>query len=203
MPRLIIVLISFFGLIWLPMGANADVSLNDAFAACEASVVQNTNAPLLGLGVVIDQNERQQRIRFDTDAGTLVADIFPPPFDNVLGCILWGRHPQLEAEYANVWQDWVEWDEAEEAARDWHEESLAVAGSADLTDSQQPGFVVARCTEREHGIVLANQPVVTGAFRQALPTLDTPSSPGIFFQFSAMRALPGRCQAAVDAHSSK
>ncbi|GIT93284.1 hypothetical protein JANAI61_37420 [Jannaschia sp. AI_61] len=183
--------------------AYADVSLSEVFHACEASVVQSTNAPLLSLGDVIDQNERQQRIRLDTEVGTLVATIFPPPFDNVLGCILWGGHPDFEAEFANEWQDWVEWEEAERAARSWHQDRLAVSGSVDLTDNQQPGFVVARCDVLENGIVLANQPAVTGVMRQILPNLDPPPSPNVFFQFSVMRALPGRCQAAVDARSDQ
>lgn len=187
----------------VPSKTSAEVSLSEAFAACEASVVQSTNGPLLRLGEAIDQNERQQRIRLDTDAGTLVATIFPPPFNNVLGCILWGGHPDFEAEFANEWQDWVEWEEAEGAARSWHQDRLAVSGSVDLTDTQQPGFVVARCAALENGIVLANQPAVTGVMRQILPDLDPPPSPNVFFQFSVMRALPGRCQAGVDARSDQ
>lgn len=201
MCRVIVVLVGLSVLYLLPGKADADVSLSDAFAACEASVVQNTNAPLLNLGTVIDQNERQQRIRLNTDNGILIASVFPPPFDNVLGCILWGRNPVLEAEYANVWQDWVEWNEVEEAAQVWYDKSLAISGSVDLTNTQQPGFVIARCAVRENGIVLANQPSVAGAVRQVLPKRDPPSNPRMFFQFSVMRALPGRCQAAVDARS--
>ncbi len=201
MCRVFVVLVGLSVLNLLPAKADADVSLSDAFAACEASVVQNTNAPLLNLGTVIDQNERGQRIRLNTDNGIIIASVFPPPFDNVLGCILWGRNPVLEAKIANAWQDWVEWDEVEEAAQVWYEGSLAVPGSVDLTDTQQPGFVLARCDVRENGIVLANQPAVAGAVRQALPKLDPPLSPRVFFRFSVMRALPGRCQAAVDARS--
>ncbi|WP_299943254.1 hypothetical protein [uncultured Ruegeria sp.] len=203
MSRLIFAVVVFCGLSLLPVGANADVSLNDAFAACEASVVESTNTPLLSLGVELDHNERGQRIRLDTVEGTLVADVFPSPVDNVTGCILWGKSPVLEAEYANDWQDWAEWDEVEEAARAWYDSSLKVAGSADLTDSQQPGFVVARCAEREYGIVLAAQPAIAGVLRQVSSDLDPPPSPRTFFQFSVMRALPGRCQAAVDAHSER
>lgn len=187
----------------LPAKANADVSLTEVFAACEASVVRSTNGPLLSLGEVIDQNERQQRIRLDTEVGTLVATIFPPPFNSVLGCVLWGGHPDFEAEFTNEWQDWVEWEEAEGAAGSWHQDRLAVSGSVDLTDTQQPGFVVARFAVLENGIVLANQPAVAGVMRQILPDLDPPTSPNVFFQFSVMRALPGRCQAAVDARSDQ
>ncbi|MEB3422097.1 hypothetical protein ACFSDD_23840 [Salipiger marinus] len=187
----------------LPSKANADISLNEVLDACEASVVQSTDAPLLRFGEVIDENERQQRIRLNTSVGTLVATIFPPLFNNVLGCILWGGHPDLKAEFANEWQDWVEWEEAEGAAKRWQEDRLKVPGSVDLTDNQQPGFVVARCDVLENGIVLANQPAVTGVIRQTTPNLDPPPSPNIFFQFSVMRALPGRCQAAVDARSDQ
>lgn len=176
----------------LPAKANADVSLTEVFAACEASVVRSTNGPLLSLGEVINQNERQQRVRLDTEVGTLVATIFPPPFDNVLGCILWGGHPDFEAEFADQWQDWVEWEEAEGTARSCHQDRLAVYGSVDLTDTQQPGFVVARCDILENGIVLVNQPAVTGVMRRIRPNLEPPPSPNVFFQFSVMRALPGR-----------
>ncbi len=202
MHRLTRVLIGICGLCWAPLIATADVSLRDAFAACETSVVQNTNAAILELGEVIEQNGRGQRIRVDTVAGTLLADIFPTS-DNVTGCILWGKHPDLEAEFANDWQDWAEWDEVKRTARAWYEDSLKIAGSADLTDAQQPGFVIARCNVREDGIVLAIQPVRTGVVRQVSPKLDPPPEPRVFFQFSVMRALLGRCQAAVDAHSDR
>ncbi|WP_136443969.1 hypothetical protein [Pacificoceanicola onchidii] len=184
---------------FLPVQATAEVSLSAIFTACEASVVQNTPAPLLALGAVLDQNDRQQRIRLDTEAGTLLATVFPPPSGAVRGCILWGSHPDLKAEFARDWQDWVTWDEAELAARTWHQEQLAAPGRVDLTDNARPGFVVARCDVLETGIVLANQPMVTGGIRQVLPALDPPPSPQTFFQFSVMRALPGRCQAAVTA----
>ncbi|MCR9085110.1 MAG: hypothetical protein NXH97_00040 [Rhodobacteraceae bacterium] len=124
MLRHLVLSAGFFAIVLLPAKAYADVSLSDVFAACEARVVQSANSPLLNLGEVIDQCERQKRIRMNSDAGVLVATIFPPPFGNVLDCILWGSQSDSEARFANEWQDWVEWEEAEQAARNWHQNSL-------------------------------------------------------------------------------
>ena len=100
-------------------------------------------------------------------------------------------------------QDWVEWEEAADASQDWFKKALITSGSVDLTDPTQPGYVVARCGELEHGLVLSSQPVVANAVRQVLPKQEAPLEPVMNYQFSVVAALPGRCWAAVEAHKAK
>lgn len=184
-------------------GAAAQTTVLQAFAACEASVLQNSDAPLKRIGSKIDETERQRRFRVDTADGTVVAAIFPSSDKPVRGCILWGRHPELATEFKTHWTDWVEWSEAEAQSRIWFRQAAAVEGSVDLTDHTQPGFVVARCDALRTGIVLTSQPSFTGMWRQVLPTVEPAAPPSMFFQFSVMQALSGRCAAAVEAHRTK
>lgn len=183
-------------------GLRAETSLQEAFFACEASVEQGSDAPLRSVGSAIDEDNGTLRFRVETPEGTLVA-MYLPPHRVVPACILWGGHPELEAEFDGLWQDWVEWEEAGPASQVWFEKSLNTSGSADLTDHSQPGFVVARCSSLENGIILTSQPSRANVARQILPTLEPEQEPSIFFQFSAMGALPGRCSAAVDRYQSK
>ncbi len=179
--------------------ADAQTSLSDAFSACEASVVEGSDGPLRAIGKLIDENENGSRIRLDTPKGTLVA-MFLPPTRPISACLLWGRNPELAVEFQDLWQDWVEWEEAAGASEVWFNSALEISGSIDLTDNSRAGYVVARCDTLENGLVLSSQPVVTNAMRQVLPEPDIKLEPTIIYQFSAMTALPGRCSAAVEAH---
>lgn len=153
--------------------------------------------PLERVGTYLHRNERLTRFRIETEHGNLIANLHMR--DPLSGCYLWGRHPELEAEYATQWANWVEWDEAEEQASEWFRKAIQVAGSVDLTNHAQPGFVIARCKALENGVVLTAQPAISGALRQILPKPDAPpAEQRVFFQFSVQRAVPGRCQAAVD-----
>ncbi len=176
----------------------AEVSLHEAFSACEASVVQRSDAPLRSIGSVLDEDERRLRLRVETSEGSLMA-MYLPLQRIVSSCILWGRHPDLQTEFTDIWQDWVEWEEASAASENWFEAAMNVPGSVDLTDHSQPGFVVARCNSLENGVVLASQPSLANVWRQVLPNLEPKQEPVAFFQFSVTEALPNRCRAAVEA----
>ena len=177
----------------------AGSTLLDAFAACEASVVEGSIDPLRKVGSFIDENEHRSRLRVDTPSGNLLA-MFIPPSNVVTACILWGREPELAAEFHGLWQDWVEWEEVEVAAAYWFSSALEISGSTDLTDHTQPGYVIARCDNLDHGVVLSIQPAVANVVRQVLPQLENKSETSVHFQFSAIAALPGRCAAAIRAH---
>lgn len=129
--------------------------------------------------------------------------MFIPPTRIVSACLLWGRQPELEIEFQEQWQDWVEWEEAVVASETWFRDAMEIPGSFYLTDHTQPGYVVARCSELEHGLVLSNQPAVANSVRQILPEQEAVRKPIIHYQFSAMAALPGRCSAAVRAQKDK
>lgn len=179
---------------------DAQTPLLDAFAACEASVMEGSDDPLRTIGTLIDENERSSRIRVDTPEGTVLA-MFLPPNQQVSACLLWGQQPELAVEFQELWQDWVEWDEALIASEAWFNNALRIPGSVDLTDHTQPGHVVARCNSLENGLVLSSQPAVANAMRQVLPEPETKLEPVIHYQFSAIAALPGHCSAAVEAQN--
>lgn len=192
-------LLAFPALLSAPLAA--ETPLLDVFAACEASVVEGSDYRLREVGTLIDESERGSRLRVDTPAGTVLA-MYIPPTRIVSACILWGRQPELEIEFQEQWQDWVEWEEAVIASEAWFKHAMATTGSYDLTDHSLPGYVVARCEELEHGLVLSSQPAVAGLVRQILPELEAKPDPVIHYQFSAQAALPGRCSAAIEAHES-
>ncbi len=176
----------------------AQTPLLDALAACEASVVEGSDYRLRKIGTLIDESDRGSRIRIDTPLGTLLA-MYLPPSGTVSACVLWGRQPELEIEFQEKWQDWVEWEEAVAASDAWFNEAMEAPGSFDLTDHSLPGYVVARCEELEHGLVLSSQPAVANTIRQILPKQESTRAPVVHYQFSAQAALPGRCSAAVQA----
>lgn len=176
----------------------AETSLQEAFAACEATVAQQSDVPLQAIGSVIDEDERGARFRVDTPEGTVVA-MHIPPHRMVSACILWGAHPDLEKDFAALWQDWVEWDEVEKASQIWFEKALRKSGSVDLTDYSKPGHVIARCGPSENEIVLASQPMLANTVRQIFPDLEPIKERATFFRFSVIEALKGRCSAAVRA----
>ena len=62
----------------LPRPGLAEVTLLDAFGACEASVLEQRLDPLLEIGTPIERSPREQRIRLDTPSGTLVAAVSEP-----------------------------------------------------------------------------------------------------------------------------
>ena len=113
--------------------------------------------------------------------------------------MLWGRHPELEEEFEADWQDWVEWDEADEASRLWHTKRLLSPGSVDLTDPAEPGYVIADCGALETGLIVASHPDLPPFAKQLRPAAEPLLQSLEFFRFSAVRLLPGQCQAAVDA----
>lgn len=175
----------------------AEVSLQQAFKACEKSVYDHTDAPLLKIGTVVSEIQKARQLRFATPHGSVIA--VHTKIDRVGShCVLWGRHPELEEKFAARWQDWVEWEEAEKPSESWFKGAMAVPGSVDLTNNSQPGYVVARCGALENGVVLASQPALAGVFRETLPNEEAPNVPRVFFQFSVIEALPQRCKAAVD-----
>ena len=178
--------------------ATAQTSLLSAFAACEASVIDGSDHHLRKIGALIDEDERGSRVRLDTPEGTVVA-MYIPPARAVSACLLWGRHPELATEFQELWQDWVEWEEAAVASETWFQSALEAPGSVDLTDHALPGYVVVRCNALEHGMVLSSQPMVANTVRKVLPELDAEREPVVHYQFSAVAGLPGRCSAAVDA----
>ncbi len=180
----------------------AEVSLHEALSACEASVVQRSDVSLRSIGSVLDEDERGLRLRVETSEGSLMA-MYLPPQRIVSSCILWGRHPELESEFAEIWQDWVEWEEVSAASEIWLETAMNVPGSVDLTNHSQPGFVVARYNSLENGVILASQPSLANVWRQVLPNLEPKQEPIVFFQFSVTEALPNRCHAAVEAQQGK
>lgn len=190
-------LLLFGAFVIFPSRSEAQTTLLGAFKACENSVIDGSDAALRSIGKLIDEDERGSRIRLDTPHGTVVA-MFIPPSRQVRACVLWGRDPQLAAEFATQWQDWVEWPEARNASQQWFRSAMGVRGSVDLTDNRQPGYVVARCDVLEHGLILASQPALANAWQQILPEPQTTQKPTIIFQFSAIGALPGRCKAAVN-----
>lgn len=180
----------------------AQTPLSDVFAACEASVLEGSDHRLREIGILIDESDRGSRIRVDTPVGTVLA-MFVPPSRIVSACLLWGRQPELEIEFQEQWQDWVEWEEAVEVSEIWFNDAIETPGSFDLTDQTHPGYVVARCGELEHGLVLSNQPAVANSVRQIPPKTETGQNPTIHYQFSAIAALPERCSAAVQAQKDK
>ncbi|MCP9483936.1 hypothetical protein NNA36_18390 [Shimia sp. CNT1-13L.2] len=180
----------------------AQTPLSTVFSACEASVVEGSDHRLREIGTLIDENTKGSKIHVDTPMGAVLA-VFLSPSRTVSACLLWGRHTELEVEYQKQWQDWVEWEEAADVSEAWFKKAMITSGSVDLTDPTQPGFVVARCSELEHGLVLSSQPVVANAVRQVLPKQEAPLEPVVHYQFSAIAALPGRCWAAVEAHKAK
>ena len=180
----------------------AETSLSDVFASCQASVVEGSDHHLREIGTLIDESDKRSRIRVETPVGTVLA-MFIPPTQIVSACLLWGRQPELEIEFQEQWQDWVEWEEAVVASETWFKDTMEIPGSFDLTDHTRPGYVVARCGELEHGLILSNQPVVANLWRQILPEPEPVRKPFIHYQFSAMAALPGRCSAAVQAQKEK
>ena len=180
----------------------AQTPLSDVFAACEASVVEASDHHLREIGTLIDESDNGSRIRVDTPVGTVLA-MFIPPTRIVSACLLWGRQPELEIEFQEQWQDWVEWEEAVVASETWFKDAMETPGSFDLTNHTQPGYVVARCGELEHGLVLSSQPAVANSVRQILPEPEAVRKPIIHYQFSAMAALPGQCSAAVQAQKDK
>lgn len=179
----------------------AQTPLLDAFAACEASVVEGSDFRLREIGTLIDESDRVSRIRIDTPAGTVLA-MYLPPTRIVSACLLWGREPELEIEFQELWQDWVEWEEAGVTSEAWFKEAVEIPGSYDLTDYTQPGYVVARCGELEHGLVLTSQPMIANTARIVLPKRGPEREPAVYYQFSAVAALPGRCLAAVEDRKS-
>lgn len=179
----------------------AQTPLSDIFAACEASVIDASDHRLRKIGTLIDENDRGSRTRVVTSAGTVLA-MFIPPTQVVSACVLWGRHPELAIEFQKQWQNWVEWEEAAIASEAWFMNALETPGSVDLTDHTQPGYVVGRCNELEHGLLLSSQPAVANAIRQILPKLETERETVIYYQFSVVAALPGRCSAAVEAQKN-
>ena len=179
----------------------AQTPLPDVFAACEASVVEGSDSRLREVGTLIDESDHRTRIRVDTPVGTVLA-MYLPPTQIMSACLLWGRHPELEIEFQEQWQDWVEWEEAVVASEAWFKDAVEIPGSYDLTDHTQPGYVVARCKELEHGLVLTSQPMFANTVRMVLPKLGPNKGPVIHYQFSAVAALPGRCSAAVEVHKA-
>lgn len=180
----------------------AQTPLLDAFTACEASVVEGSDYHLREIGTLIDESDRVSRIRVDTPLGTVLA-MFLPPSRTVSACILWGRQPELAIEFQEKWLDWVEWEEAVVASEAWFNKAMQAPGSVDLTDHSSPGYVVARCDELEHGLVLSSQPAVANTMRQILPKLEAAREPVVHYQFIAQAAPPGRCSAAVEAKNDK
>ena len=180
----------------------AETPLQDVFDACQASVIDGSESRLRDVGTLIDEDDRVSRIRVDTPVGTVMA-MYVRPTGTVTACLLWGRHPELEIEFQDQWQDWVEWEEAATASEAWFSGALENPGSYDLTDATQPGFVVARCSEMEHGLVLASQPMIANVLRQVLPKLEPKREPIVHYQFSAVSALPGLCSAAVESHKAQ
>ncbi len=180
----------------------AQTPLQDVLAACEASVVEGSDSRLREVGTLIDKNDRRSRIRVDTPVGTVMA-LYVPPTGITTACLFWGRQPELEIEFQEQWLDWVEWEEAVVASEAWFSDAMENPGSYDLTDYTQPGYVVARCSELEHGLVLTSQPMVANVGRMLLPKLEPKREQVVHYQFSAVAALPGRCSAAVEAHKAQ
>jgi hypothetical protein len=178
---------------------DAQTPLPDAFSACEASVVEGSDGPRRAIGKLIDEDENGSRIRLDTPKGTVVA-MFLPPTRPISACLLWGRHPELAVEFQELWQDWVEGEEAADASDVWFNSALENSSNIDLTDNNHAGYVVARCNTLDSGLVLSSQPVVANSMRQVLPEPDIKLKPTMIYQFSAITALPGRCPVAVEAH---
>lgn len=189
-------------LIFVATPLAAQTSLSVVFAACEASVLEGSDHRLREIGMLIDESDSGSRVRVDTPVGTVLA-MFIPPTRIVSACLLWGRQPELEIEFQEQWQDWVEWEEAVVASEIWFKDAMEIPGSFDLTDHTQPGYVVARCGELAHGLVLSNQPADANSVRQILPEPEAERKPVIHYQFSAIAALPGRCAAAIQAQSDK
>lgn len=192
--------VAFPVLVAAPLAAQAPLS--DVFAACEASVLEGSDHRLREIGSLIDESDRGSRIRVDTPVGTVLA-MYVPPSRKVSACLLWGRKPELEIEFQEQWQDWVEWEEAVDASEIWFNDAIEIPDSFDLTDHTQPGYVVARCGELEHGLVLSSQPAVANSVRKILPEPETEQNLTIHYQFSAIAALPGRCSAAAQAQKDK
>lgn len=160
--------------------------------------MQRSDAPLRAIGEVL-AHDKSLRVRVKTQKGNLVGQFTVPP-KPVPFCALWGAHPDLKREFTERWRDWVSWKEASAASRRWFEDALQVPGSVDLTNHNQPGYVIARCDALENGVVLTSQPMQSGAFRQILPETEAPQvpDPEVFFRFSVVGALPGQCRAAVE-----
>lgn len=179
----------------------AQTPLLEVFAACEASVLEDSDYRLREVGSLIDESNLGSRIRVDTPLGTVLA-MHIPSERNVSACLLWGREPNLEIEFQEQWQDWVEWEEAVVASEAWFKDAVKSPGNNDLTDHTQPGYVVARCSALEHGVVLASQPMVANTARMVLPKFEPIKERVVHYQFSVVSALPGRCSAAVEAHKA-
>lgn len=180
--------------------ASSQTSLLDSYAACEASVMRGSDDPLRTIGSLIDEEKRGSRIQIDTPEGSLMA-MFIPPSRGITACIFWGQDPELAKEFEGRWTDWVEWEEASSASKKWFKNAMKITGSVDLTDHAKPGYVIARCDSLEHGVVLSSQPAVANALRQVLPKPTTKIDPMLFYQFSVVTALPGRCAPAVNAQN--